>query len=665
MNPTVSPTSPASLGRREFLKLSSGAATVLLGSQFLGVVTPEAHAAQGPVRKNILIFITDQERKPQWFPPRWEELNLPNTQRLKRNGLTFENAFCSATMCTPSRNSLFTGLFPAQHQSKDTLTVDMVQSPVEHQLDPTLPNLATCLKEAGYDVIYKGKWHMSKEVDSAVPGETIQDDISRYGFDGWDPPDAGENTDTSQFGGGTADNDGRYITDAITFLQDRVSNPSTRPFCLVVSLVNPHDVLAYPKPEKFLAGGYGPAWLQPRPPLISLPPTVNENLLANNKPLAQEQYKLASLGLGPLETPDKQLNYINFYANLMNLVDSQLGQLLGVFDNAGDAGRQALNDTIIIRTSDHGEMGMCHGGLRQKPFVVYEEALRVPMIWSNPELFPEARTTDAMVSHVDLLPTLSSLVGVPQWRTKGFRGVDYSSIVLNPSAPPVQDHVLFTFDDIYAGQNQSQFPNGVAHPINRIQAIRTSDFIYARYYGDPSVGEQEEFYDLRPNGGDYDAAYGQPLQMKNLSYWAATRPQPPVLTPEQAAARDKLMRDLAVDGANRLQPRPPTSPVPPDDLQIQVVKYKTVVLGVVVNHTVVQVTFISRYNEIYFLQRSADLVTWEDIPTLACGTPQPELTPPYTPPVEGNNGPIALCTPPLNGHAYFRLIWAAKPAGPP
>ena len=663
MNPSIP--SAADLDRRQFLKATSVAVGSVLGSHFLGVVTPAAAASVGPVRKNILIFMTDQERKPQWFPRGWEEKYLPNTQRLKQDGLTFENAFCAATMCTPSRTTLFTGMFPVQHQSKDTLTLDMEQSPVEHQLDPTLPNMATCLKEAGYDVIYKGKWHLSKGVQGADPGVTIPDDISRYGFDGWDPPDAGMNTDPTQFGGGFADNDGRYIDDAIAFLQGRVGKPSPRPFCLIVSLVNPHDVLAYPKPDKFLGGGYTPDWLTPTDPPIALPPSVGENLLENNKPLAQEQYKIASAGLGILASDDKKLNYLNFYGNLMTLVDSQLGELLAVFDQGGAAGQQLLRDTIIIRTSDHGEMAMCHGGLLQKPFVVYEEAMRVPLIWSNAELFGGRGSTQALVSHVDLLPTLCSLVGVPDWRAKGFQGVDYSSILLNPSAPPVQDYVLFTFDDIYAGQDESQFPDGVAHPINRIQMIRTADFKYAKYYGDPSVGDQEEFYDLRPQGGDYDSAFGQPLEMKNLSQWAATRPNSPALTPEQAAARTKLMRDLALAAAERLQPRPVEAPVPPEDLQLAVVSYKTVVLGVVVEHTLVQVTFLSRSNEIYFLQRSSDLVTWEDVPAVLCGDPQPELTPPVPQPVEGNNGPVALCTRPLDGKAYYRLVWAAKPAGPP
>ncbi|HAB16696.1 MAG TPA: sulfatase, partial [Verrucomicrobiales bacterium] len=369
---------------------------------------------------------------------------------------------------------------------------------------------------------------------------------------------------------------------------------------------------------------------------------------------------------GPLNTPEKQTDYLSFYGNLMNKVDSQLGQLLSVFDQGGSAGRQMLQDTIIIRTSDHGELAMCHGGMRQKSFVAYEEALRVPLVWSNPELFPTARTSSALVSHVDLLPTLCELVRVPNWRSKGFKGVDYSSILLNPSAPPVQDYLLFTSDDIYAGQNQATFPNGVAHPINRIQMIRTTDFKYVRYYGDPSVGEQDEFYDLRPTGGDYDSTFQQPLELKNLSFWAETRPNPPALTPEQTAARDKLAYDLPFAAAQRLQPLPPTAPVPPDDVQVQVVTYrKEGPTGGFQEQTQVQITFVSRSNEVYFLQRSSDLIHWEDISAVACGTQLPYPPPLIPQTVEGNNGPIALCTPPVNAAEFYRLVWAAKPAGPP
>src|SRR6516165_6203118 len=103
-------------------------------------------------------------------------------------------------------------------------------------------------------------------------------------------------------------------------------------------------------------------------------------------------------------------------------------------------------------------MGLAHGGLRQKNFNFYEESLRVPLVYSNPQLYPEPRSSAALVSHVDLLPTLASLFGAPPRARANWQGVDYSSLVLDPSAKPVQDYIVFTYDDFQSGQNLPPYP---------------------------------------------------------------------------------------------------------------------------------------------------------------------------------------------------------------
>ena len=74
---------------------------------------------------NVLIFLTDQERAIQHFPPDWAEKNLPGQDALRKTGVTFERAFCNACMCSPSRATLMTGYFPAQHGVKWTLEQSM------------------------------------------------------------------------------------------------------------------------------------------------------------------------------------------------------------------------------------------------------------------------------------------------------------------------------------------------------------------------------------------------------------------------------------------------------------------------------------------------------------------------------------------------------------
>ena len=657
----MKPASPFSLARRDFLKLSAGAATAVLGSQFLGlVVQPQAQAEALPTQKNLILIITDQERPPMWFPPGWEDANLPNTKRLKDRGVTFTHAFTAAAMCTVSRNTLFTGLFAAQHHSKDTLTEGMQQSATEHRLDPTLPNLATCLKEAGYDVIYKGKWHMSSPVQAA-DGSYIADDISRYGFDGWDAPDAGGDTAKENFGGAdatnTVKNDQRFVDDAVAFLTNRIAHPTGKPYCLIVSLVNPHDVLSYPA-QYDISGGYkqaGDPWIAATTPAIQTPPSLNDDL--SKKPSAQKGILLAMAGLGTLLTTSKQQNYLNFYGRLMSAVDKQIGQLLDVLDPDKNGTGPALNEALIIRTSDHGEMGLCHNGLRQKTFVAYEETLRVPLIWSNPGLFPAAKTTEAMVSHVDLLPTLCELTGVPNWQAKGFKGVNYSHVVLHPdthnSPTAAQPYVLFTFDDIFAGQDAaSTGPNGVVAPPNRIQAVRTPDFKLSRYWdgsgSNPPAADQGEFYDLRPTGGDYYAndgaggapIYGAPgpLEMINLSDVGFT---PPPLTLDQQTAygtlKNILLQETSAGG--RLAATPLNGPAGPEKLKIAIVRWQD--SGT--DHVAVQITFVSRENTSYQIQKSTDLTGWTDLGA----------------PIIGNNGPVLYNDSLVEPKAFYRIRWSA------
>ena len=657
----MKPASPFSLARRDFLKLSAGAATAVLGSQFLGlVVQPQAQAEALPTQKNLILIITDQERPPMWFPPGWEDANLPNTKRLKDRGVTFTHAFTAAAMCTVSRNTLFTGLFAAQHHSKDTLTEGMQQSATEHRLDPTMPNLATCLKEAGYDVIYKGKWHMSSPVQAA-DGSYIADDISRYGFDGWDAPDAGGDTAKENFGGAdatnTVKNDQRFVDDAVAFLTNRIAHPTGKPYCLIVSLVNPHDVLSYPA-QYDISGGYkqaGDPWIAATTPAIQTPPSLNDDL--SKKPSAQKGILLAMAGLGTLLTTSKQQNYLNFYGRLMSAVDKQIGQLLDVLDPDKNGTGPALNEALIIRTSDHGEMGLCHNGLRQKTFVAYEETLRVPLIWSNPGLFPAAKTTEAMVSHVDLLPTLCELTGVPNWQAKGFKGVNYSHVVLHPdthnSPTAAQSYVLFTFDDIFAGQDAaSTGPNGVVAPPNRIQAVRTPDFKLSRYWdgsgSNPPAADQGEFYDLRPTGGDYYAndgaggapIYGAPgpLEMINLSDVGFT---PPPLTLDQQTAYGTLKNILLQETSpgGRLAATPLNGPAGPEKLKIAIVRWQD--SGT--DHVAVQITFVSRENTSYQIQKSTDLTGWTDLGA----------------PIIGNNGPVLYNDSLVEPKAFYRIRWSA------
>jgi choline-sulfatase len=468
-----------------------------------------------PRRPNLVLIMTDQERATQHFPPGWEQKNLRNLTRLKRHGLTFNRAFCNACMCSPSRSTLFSGLYVGQHQVSDTLTWGGLWSPTENTLDPTVTNLATLLRPAGYRVHYRGKWHLSKGAsgESSLYGA----DVAIYGFEGWLPPDAGEDIKTINFGGGFANHDARYVEEAVAFL--RRADPE-QPFCLVLSLVNPHDVLSFPRTYQY---GYTDADLDGP---IGLPETWDENLRANHKPTAQPQLLLsAAAGLGAVATPKQKHQYINFYGNLLRHIDQEMGPILDLFYNPDGTPTELGRSTVIVRTADHGEMGLAHGGLRQKAFNTYEETMRIPLVFSNPVLFPEARETDSLASLIDLLPTFVDLLGTPP--ADGFSGRSLAPILKDPAAA-VQEDVVFTFDDTRAGN-----PNGtVVRAADRIRCIRETKWKYARYFHQSSSYPEEwEMYDL-----EHD-----PNEVDNLGSPANPRYNDPLVRAE----RERLQKKLA------------------------------------------------------------------------------------------------------------------------
>jgi len=467
---------------------------------------------------DIVIFITDQQRATQHFPPGWEEENMPNLTFLKKNGFSFDRAFCNTCMCSPSRATLLSGTYPAQHGVTQTLTELGAYSPAEGQLNNANPNIMNMLQGNGYDVQYRGKWHLSK-------GQTTYDtlthaDVALYGAMGWVAPDAGEDANPLNFGGGYANHDAKYVQQAIEFLQQvkaRRANGDMKPYCLILSLVNPHDVLAYQKS----AAAYGYNASQWAGRSIGLPATVNEDLLRNKKPVAQEQtLLLVNAGLGPLPTENDKLNYINFYGYLLNKVDTELSYVTKALYEAGPDGRSLADSAIVIQTSDHGEMGLAHGGLRQKMFVAYEEALRVPLVVSNPILFDGSSPQSSfnLASLVDIMPTIAQLTNVAT-PPSGLRGV--SLVPVMESGTAVQESILFAFDDTKAGLNNKP---SMVNAANRIRCIRTEKWKYD-YYFDAlhAYANQYELYDLVKD----------PDETTNLAY-----------DPQYRAVRDVLEQQL-------------------------------------------------------------------------------------------------------------------------
>lgn len=552
---------PSGFSRRQFIKRSAtgafGAAVAgatLAGDGFIS----SAHAKKkkqakfGKKKPNILMIITDQERNPMYWPEGWAEANLPNRNRLLQNGLSFNKAFCNTAMCSPSRTTLFTGLYPVQHGVEHTLSKGGSLSKTENVLHEGTQNIARMLETAGYNVQYRGKWHLSKDKTCLTDANTTED-LAKYGFKGWQGPDGGQDVEVENFGGGCAEHDRRWANQAAEFLRSKEAR--NQPWAMVVSFVNPHDVLAYPKTWNEMVGnnqyGYHFNYGHNHPECfeqgIQLPPTHTEELLHNYKPTAQAQYKVLTAGLGPL-THEEKVNYVNFYAYLHKVVDEHVGTVLDALQSR----KNVYNRTIIFRLSDHGEMGMSHGGLRQKAFNAYEETLNVPLIISNPKYFPNPVKSDALVSLVDVAPTIAALARVPNMEQWDFKGKDLTPIMLdamqNPENPTatVQDSILFTFDDDNPAQPE---PQTIVTQPRHIRAIRDERYKFTIYF-DP-FGEhppESELYDL----------WNDPQEMNNLAHPDNVAHYNPELIEYM---REKMLRKMDETGTN-FKPISPYRPEP-------------------------------------------------------------------------------------------------------
>jgi arylsulfatase A-like enzyme len=335
----------------------------------------------------------------------------------------------------------------------------------------------------------------------------------RYGFHGWNPPDMSDPASLSDLGGGAINNDGRFVDGSGTaagqirphdelYRQSAVHFLNTyrgdKPFCLIVALVNPHDVQEYPGrgvrglsvSPTFSQGGYRLEDFKDLP--IELPPNIEDDL--STKPSVHSSFRrLLAIGTGHVRTRERQLMYARFYAYLIQQVDAQIVKLLDALDANG-----LTEDTIVVRTSDHGELAMSHGHLRQKFYNAYRESLSVPLIVSNPRLYPQPQLTDAFAGLIDVLPTLATVGGVPEPEQYGFKGRDLTPILADPTAS-VQDVLHFTYED-------DAFPVKGA---DCIRAIVERDWKYAVYY-DPFTGAPTE-YEL------YDLAH-DPLELTNLAH---------------------------------------------------------------------------------------------------------------------------------------------------
>lgn len=435
--------------RRDFIK-STGLTTLVLGTGTAGgamaanAATDSASATSTPPSSgpfNILFILTDQERffGPGGYPPGF---GLPARDRLQRRGVTFANHQINSAVCTSSRSVIYTG----QH-IQHTKQFDNHGFPWTESMSTEIPTVGDMLGEAGYFAAYKGKWHLSEELGTsdeyAVPQEKLTKNMELYGF-----------KDYVGIGDVIGKTQGGYLNDEIIGAQARRwlrlrGQPLTRqgqPWYLAVNIVNPHDVMFYNTDPRGQHVQDVPKTLFPivREPDarhyrqqwdVRLPTTRHELFDKPGRPSAHREYQR---GRGALvgNFPDEDARWqrlLNYYFNCIQHTDRVIEGVLDELESLGLA-----DNTIVVLTADHGELGGAHG-THGKGATAYNEQNHVPLVVSHPG-YPETHGQQcaAVTTHLDLAPSLVTWTGVDTKNqaaiTQNLRGHDLTPLLQKGSS---------------------------------------------------------------------------------------------------------------------------------------------------------------------------------------------------------------------------------------
>jgi len=381
--------------RRNFFKTAAGLAA---GAAFSG----PARAAKRR-KPNLLFLWTDEQRADTIDVYGNKRIKSPNLSKLASESVVFRNAYISQPVCTPSRSTVMTGLWPHQN--------GCVQNNIP--LPTTTPTLPEIVGDAGYCTGYFGKWHLGDEI------------FIQHGFDEWRGMEDGyrkyyregrDRTALSSYAqwllslGYKPDNEsGTFSRGFAASLPIQHCKPKflelqtceflrkyrDEPFMLYVNFLEPHMPFT------------GPLNNLHAPEDVELPVNFNDPIEDNEPKQCRNRVKKYVSGLYSKDLDlTKEYDWrrlVARYWGLVSQVDRSVGAILATLEQLGLA-----EDTIVVYTSDHGDMMGSHRLVEK--CLMYQEAMRVPMIIRAPRLGRRQRVVDGHMSHIDLVPTLLELM---------------------------------------------------------------------------------------------------------------------------------------------------------------------------------------------------------------------------------------------------------------
>lgn len=472
-------------------------------------------AAQKP---NVVLIIADDHRA-DWMGHKGNPFMVtPNLDRLAAEGISFENAFATSGVCSPSRASILTGRYA--HRASAPQIIWRNNSFLMTQ--KTFPQY---LKQAGYRTGYIGKLHLG------------EDEKPKPGFDEWIGfPFVGNFNDQPLWINGKKTESKGFTDDRLAELAaeqiKKWNGAGDDPFCLIVGLKASHIPFQYPERMKTRLADTA----FPKPATWGL----RKPGLAGNCIFA-DQFQPGIPSYGTFE------EWIRSYSRLALTIDESVGTIVQALEKSGQ-----LDNTLLIYTSDQGyslgEFGLC------EKHYAYEQIMRVPMIVRYPKVVSPGMKRDQMVLNLDITPTVLDLCGVPA--PEGMDGKSWASLFAGTNAAWRDE---FFFD--YWSANPGALPP--------MQAVRTDRYKLIDYLAKPV----KELYDLKNDPQEQRDLYDHPeyaavqremeARLEKLKSGIGFQPREikllqtcfvlgPVAAVEEAALRNQLAGGTIPESARRL-----------------------------------------------------------------------------------------------------------------
>ena len=399
----------------------------------IGIVSPQSVFARQK-SPNIIFILTDDHRWDAMSSMGHPVIKTPHIDRLADEGILFENAFVTTSLCSPSRASFLTGQYPHRHGVVTNHT----------PWDNRNVTFLELLKSAGYETAFIGKWHMPGEGLPDLRGVDHFISFTKEGGQGiyYNCPLVINGVETER--------PGKYITEDLTdFAIEFIEKPRSNPFCLYLS----HKAVHFGfRPPPHLKGIYKNADLK-------LPPESDTWITyTDNHPFVGALFPMNIL-------------YRN-YCETVASVDEQVGRILNKLDEM-----QIINDTLIVYAGDNGHFWGEHGLYDKR--LAYEESIRIPFIVRYPGLIKDpGRRASQMILNIDLAPTLLDIAGIDI--PAGMQGLSIRPILQSSAATGRQSWLYEHFP---------VFPI----PIPGITGVRTRRYKYIEYQNDK---RPKEIFDL-------------------------------------------------------------------------------------------------------------------------------------------------------------------------